>query len=165
MAFRSQGAPKAAIEYHLTTDIEWLVQNISFAHLDNGFLTEDRLHNAVFLLSANLNSVTGGIVIGERPTGPVGEYWKSIAPRPLQIGGLFVIPEWRRTPTAFRLGEMAAHEAARRGYTPVAFTETRSDMSRMLHRSPAVRGQQVSYRGADCTTWNLAGITGMAQAA
>jgi GNAT superfamily N-acetyltransferase len=145
------------IEYHLTRDIPWLLQYRSFAHLYNPFMNEDRLAHAEFVITADLNGVTGGIVIAERLWGSAAEMWGAY-PDALQIGGLFVDQAWRKTPTGFRLGEMAAIQAAKAGRVPVAVTETRSDMSRFLNRSKAVRLDRVQYDGADCARWDLRGI-------
>lgn len=50
---------------------------------------------------------------------------------------------------------MAAIQAAEDGRRSVAWTETRSDMSKFLHRSRAVRLNRIQFNGADCTGWNL----------
>lgn len=142
------------IEYHLTRDIPWLLQYRSFAHLFNPFMSEDRIAHAEFVITADMNGVTGGVVIAERLWGSAAELWGD-HPGALQIGGLFVDHAWRKTPTAFRLGEMAAMQVVRGGGVPVTMTETRSDMSRFLNRSKAERLGRVKYAGADCTRWNL----------
>lgn len=147
-----------SIEYHLTRDIPWLLQYRSFAHLFNPFMNEDRIAHAEFVITADLNGVTGGIVIAERLWGSTAEVWGQEHPNALQIGGLFVDDAWRKTPTAFRLGEMAAIQVARSGRVPVALTETRSDMARFLARTKAERLDRVKVEGTDCTKWNLAGL-------
>lgn len=143
------------IEYHLTRDIPWLLEYRSFAHLYNPFMSEDRIAHAEFVITADLNGVTGGIVIAERLWGNAAEVWSHEHPDALQVGGLFVDQAWRKTPTAFRLGEMAAIQIVKGGRVPVAVTETRSDMSRFLNRSKAARLDRIQYEGADCTRWNL----------
>lgn len=147
-----------SIDYHLTRDIPWLLQYRSFAHLFNPFMNEDRIAHADFVITADLNGVTGGIVIAERLWGSAADIWGPEYAGALQVGGLFVDDAWRKTPTAFRLGEMAAIQVAKTGRVPVAVTETRSDISRFLYRSKALRLDRIKVDGADCTKWNLEGL-------
>jgi GNAT superfamily N-acetyltransferase len=143
------------IEYHLTRDIPWLLQHRSFSHLAGKYLTEDRLAHAEFVITADLNGVTGGIVIAEKPWGPIGEQWNRYVPNALEIGALFVDPAWRKTPTAFRLGEMAAIEIVKAGKTPVAATEVKTDVSKFLARTRAEKRSKYNAAGTTFIPWVL----------
>lgn len=143
------------IEYHLTRDIPWLLQHRSFSHLAGKYLTEERLAHAEFVITADLNGVTGGIVIAEKPWGEIGKKWDKYVPNALEIGALFVDPAWRKTPTAFRLGEMAAIEIVKAGKVPVAATEVRTDVAKFLARTRAEKRSKYPAVGTTFIPWVL----------
>jgi hypothetical protein len=143
------------VEYHLTRDIPWLLQYRSFSHLSGKYLTEDRLAHAEFVITADLNGVTGGIVIAEKPWGEIGRSWDKYVPNSLEIGALFVDESWRKTPTAFRLGEMAAIEIVRMGKVPVAATEVKTDVSKFLARTRAEKRSKYNAAGTTFIPWVL----------
>lgn len=139
----------------MTRDIMWLLQYRSFGHLNNGFMNEDRMAHSEFLITADVNGVTGGMIIAERPWGSMGAFWESQVSNPLQIGGLYVVKDWGKTAAASTLAEMAAIQVAKLGATPVALTETRSEASRYLSRTKARRGRRVAMGRHDLTPWDL----------
>lgn len=148
----------SAVEYHLTRDISWLLQHRSLGHLTGKYMTEDRLAHAEFVITADLNSVTGGLIIAERPWGAIGRQWDRYVPNSLEIGALYVDPAWRRTPVAYRLGEMAAIEVVKMGKVPVAVTESRGDVAKFLSRTRAEKRSRFRYEGMQYTPWILTDV-------
>ena len=155
---KKKGSPSRngqPLEYHMTRDVMWLLQYRSFGHLNNGFMNEDRMAHSDFLITADVNGVTGGLIIAEKPWGNMGAFWQSRVTNPLQIGGLYVVKDWSRTSAATTLAEMAAIQAAKLGATPVALTETRSAASKYLAHAKARRGRRVTMGRHDLTPWDL----------
>lgn len=151
---KSRGAPQ--VEYQTTTDIRWLLNHFSFNHLSGKYLTEERISHAAFVITANMNGVAVGIIIGEYPWGKIGQAWNRNIPRTIQVGGLFVSPEVRGNAVAYRLGELAVMQVLSLERTPVAVTENGSPTHRFVSRMRAQKRRPFMHEGQKFTPWNLA---------
>lgn len=143
------------IEYQISTDIRWLLNHWSFAHLSGKYLTEERVSHAAFVIKADYRGVTVGIIIGEYPWGTIGQAWNRNIPRSIEIGGLFVSPEVRGNAVAYRLGEMAVMQAIAMERTPVAVTENGSPTHKFVSRTKAEKRRPFIFQGKKYTPWNL----------